>query len=194
LQIYTHAYGSALQELNDPESGLAASHPDVVLISYPYAHLFGARALAKTPEAVEDQLFFASSVLRNLRDLVREKFGSAIIQQAVLPTALPLVGNHEFQLPGSPARLVAQLNQRLREQAAAEKFSVLAIDDVVANDGLAAWHDRALWHRAKQEISPGASLAYGELVLQVIDGAARPRREMSGARSRQYALGRRHRR
>jgi FkbH-like protein len=169
LQIYTHAYGSALQELNDPESGLAAFHPDVVLISYPYAHLFGARALARTPEAVEDQLFFASSVLRNLRDLVREKFGSAIIQQAVLPTVLPLVGNHEFQLPGSPARLVVQLNQRLREQAAAEKFSVLAIDDVVANDGLAAWHDRALWHRAKQEISPGANLAYGELVLQVID-------------------------
>jgi FkbH-like protein len=169
IQVYTPAYGSALQELNDPDSGLAAFHPDIVLICYPYPHLFGAAELAKTPERVAESLFFAGSILQNLRDLARGKFGCSVIQQAVLPAALPLAGNHEFQLPGSPAHLVARLNQTLREQSVTEKFSLLAIDDAVANDGLAAWHDRALWHRAKQEISPGASLAYGEMVMQVID-------------------------
>lgn len=168
IQVYTHEYGSALQELNDPDSGLAAFHPDIVLISYPYAHLFAA-ALAKTPEHVAESLYFASSILRNLRDLARQKFGCSVIQQTVLPSALNLAGNHEFQLPGSPARLVAQLNRTLRDQSVAEKFSLLAIDDAVANDGLAAWHDRALWHRAKQEISPAAGLAYGEMVMQIID-------------------------
>ncbi len=169
LHVYTHTYGSALQELIDPESGLAAFHPDIVLIAYPFAQLFGAVQLAKTADAVEDKLGFASFMLQNLRELAREKFNCSIIQQTILPVGLPLVGNHEFQLPGAPARLAFALNQRLREQSVAEKFAILAIDDAVAVDGLAAWHDRALWHRAKQEIPPGAGLAYGELVLQVID-------------------------
>ncbi len=169
LHVYTPAYGSAVQELADPDSGLAAFHPDIVLICCPYAHLFGSDQLAKTAKAVETQLSFAGATLKNLRGLAREKFQCSIIQQTVLPIGVPLVGNHEFQLPGSAMRLVSELNQRLREQSAEEKFAILAIDDAAANDGLAAWHDRALWHRAKQEISPGAGMAYGELVLQVID-------------------------
>ena len=169
IEIYTHAYGSALQELTDPTSGLTAFHPDIVLISYPHGHLFGAAELVKTPENVQDRLYFASSMLQNLRDIAREKFDCSIIQQTVLPVPLPLVGNHEFQLPGSPIRLAAKLNQTLREQSIVERFSILAIDDAAATDGLSAWHDRALWHHAKQEISPVASLAYGELVMQVVD-------------------------
>jgi FkbH-like protein len=167
--VYTHAYGAALQELNDPDSPLSAFQPDVVLIAYAYAHLFGATQLAQTQEEAARQLRFASSTLQNLRQLARGKFDCAVIQQAILPTALPLVGNHEYRLPGAPAQLVAGLNQSLRDASGPEQFAVLATDAAVARDGLAAWHDRALWHRAKQEISPGAGLAYGELVMQVID-------------------------
>ncbi len=169
IEVYTHAYGSALQELNDPESGLAAFHPDVVLIAFPYPHLFGSGALAKTPGSIRDNLAFASRMLQNLRELAFEKFGCAIIQQTILPTQPPLVGNHEFQLPGAPACLTAELNETLRQQSIDQKFAILAIDEAAAADGLAAWHDRALWHRAKQEITPAAGLAYGEMVLQVID-------------------------
>ena len=169
VEVYTHAYGAALQELNDPDSALCAFQPDVVLISYAYAHLFGATQLAQTHEEAAQQMLSASSTLQNLRQLARKKFDCAVIQQAILPTALPLVGNHEYRLPGAPAQLVAGLNQSLREASGPEQFAVLAIDAAAARDGLAAWHDRALWHRAKQEISPGAGLAYGELVMQVID-------------------------
>jgi FkbH-like protein len=169
IHIYTHVYGSALQELSDPESNLAAFHPDVVLTSYPYAHLFGAGQLAKTAEEVEEKLSIATSVLQTVRDLAREKFNCSIIQQTILPVALPLVGNHEFQLSGAPATMAAELNHRLRQQSIKEKFAILAIDSAAAIDGLSRWHDRALWHHAKQEISPGAGLAYGEMVLQVID-------------------------
>ncbi len=169
VEVYTHAYGAALQELNDPDSGLSAFQPDVVLIAYAYAQLFGATQLAQTQAEAAQQLKFASATLANLRQLAREKFDCAIIQQAILPTALPLVGNHEYRLPGAPAQLVASLNQSLREASGPEQFSVLATDAAISRDGLAAWHDRALWHRAKQEISPGAGMAYGELVMQVID-------------------------
>jgi FkbH-like protein len=169
IKAYTHAYGSALQELDDPESNLAVFQPDVVLVCFPYAHLFGSGQLAKTREDVEDRLSFASGMLQDLRDRARAKFDCSIIQQTVLPTELPLVGSHEFHLPGAPAQLVAQLNERLRQQSVDQKFAILAIDDAAVVDGLAAWHDRALWHRAKQEISPAAGQAYGEMVLQIID-------------------------
>ena len=33
-----------------------------------------------------------------------------------------------------------------------------------ARDGIAAWHDPALWHRSKQEVAPAAAPVYGELV------------------------------
>src|ERR1700751_2395717 len=35
-------------------------------------------------------------------------------------------------------------------------------------DGIAAWHDPVLWHCAKQDIHPGASPLYGDLVARLI--------------------------
>ncbi|MEJ0048247.1 MAG: hypothetical protein WDN04_20575 [Rhodospirillales bacterium] len=31
---------------------------------------------------------------------------------------------------------------------------LVALDQAAARDGLDAWHDPALWHRSKQEVSP----------------------------------------
>ena len=45
---------------------------------------------------------------------------------------------------------------------------VLALDARVALDGLYAWHNPELWHRAKQEVSPAAAPMYGELVMRLV--------------------------
>src|SRR6185312_454811 len=42
---------------------------------------------------------------------------------------------------------------------------------VVESDGLAAWHDPALWHRAKQEVHPSAAPGYGDLVARLLAAA-----------------------
>ena len=39
--------------------------------------------------------------------------------------------------------------------ADADGVDLLALDERAARDGLGAWHDPALWHRAKQEVSAG---------------------------------------
>ena len=41
---------------------------------------------------------------------------------------------------------------------------ILAVDDRAARDGIGKWHDPALWHRSKQEVSPPAGPLYGDLV------------------------------
>ncbi len=48
--------------------------------------------------------------------------------------------------------------------AEAEGVDILALDDRAARDGIGKWHDPALWHRSKQEVSPAAGPLYGDLV------------------------------
>ena len=43
--------------------------------------------------------------------------------------------------------------------ADAEGVDLLAVDARPARDGIAAWHNPALWHRSKQEITPAAGAA-----------------------------------
>jgi len=56
----------------------------------------------------------------------------------------------------------------LREAAEREGVDLLALDDRAARDGIAAWHDPALWHRSKQEVTPVAAPMYGELVARLL--------------------------
>jgi FkbH-like protein len=83
----------------------------------------------------------------------------------------PLFGSNEHRLPGSQYWAVQQLNTSLRKLADAEGADILALDAVAAGDGLAAWYDPALWHRAKQEVHPSAAPGYGDLVARLLAAA-----------------------
>jgi FkbH-like protein len=78
-----------------------------------------------------------------------------------------LLGNNEHRLAGSKAAFLARLVGRLRPMAEAAGVDILAVDEWAARDGLAAWHDRGLWHRAKQELSPAAAPLYGDLLARM---------------------------
>jgi FkbH-like protein len=75
-----------------------------------------------------------------------------------------LLGNNEHRLPGSRAGFVTRLNQTIRAMAEQEGVDILAVDERAARGGIGKWHDPALWHRSKQEVSPTAGPLYGDLV------------------------------
>jgi FkbH-like protein len=52
--------------------------------------------------------------------------------------------------------------------ADAEGVDVLALDARAGRDGIAAWHNPELWHRAKQEVTPAAAPMYGDLVMRIV--------------------------
>jgi FkbH-like protein len=79
-----------------------------------------------------------------------------------------LIGNNEHRVPNAPLRLIRTLNERLRAESQEAGTDLLAIDERVSSDGLGAWHDPVLWHRAKQEITPLAAPLYGELVARIL--------------------------
>lgn len=166
LQTCVGEYGQYRQELLDPGSPLHEYRPDAILFALDARHL--------TARASSDHGAAAAQLERTVDDLcalwqrARAAFKCQILQQTVLPVFPTLAGNNEHRLPWSPHHLVQQLNERLRARADQEAVDLVAVDAQISQDGLGAWHDPVLWHRAKQEVHPAAGPMYGDLVARTI--------------------------
>jgi FkbH-like protein len=168
MTTYQVDYGQYLQELLDKDSALHRFKPNVVLFALDAPHVIGDVPEAATVVEADALVEQALSRLKGFWHQARESFSCQVIQQTLLPVFPSLVGNNEHRLPRSPLRLCRELNARLVELADAERVDVLALDARVAEDGLAAWHDPVLWHRAKQEITPSAAPFYGDMAVRLI--------------------------
>ena len=152
VSCFTGEYEQYRQELADPASALHAFRPDTVLLAFEAVHLAGVGA----------------ETLRELWRSTRKAFACRIVQQTVLPLAPPLLGENEHLLPTGPAEQARALNLWLREHAEAAGVDLLSLDRHLEQDGWRAWHDPALWYRAKQEITPAAAPLYGDLVGRLL--------------------------
>jgi FkbH-like protein len=168
IDTYENDFGQYAQELSDPDSELFAFKPTAVLLSLDGYHL-GAGVTAGLDAAGADAaLDEIKGRIRETWRLAREAFRCAVIQQTALPVHPVVLGNNEHRLPGSRARFLARLNEALREMADDAGVDLLAVDEYAARDGVTAWHDTALWHRSKQEISPVAAPLFGDLVGRLL--------------------------
>lgn len=168
LTTYVGDYGQYFQELNDPASALYDFRPTAILLSLDAASLLGAPNAAADADARRDTIDAAIERLRSLWRLALDACQGQVIQQTVLPLAPSLAGSNEHRLPGSQRAMIDALNHRMREAADAEGVDILALDSSISDDGIFAWHDPMLWHRAKQEISPKAAPGYGDLVARLL--------------------------
>jgi FkbH-like protein len=174
VSTYETQFGQYLQELLDPGSGLHHFRPDTVLFAPDAHHLtLGVHAGLSAADAARD-LAAASAQRVHCWSLARAAFGCHVIQQTAINTAPCVLGNNEHRLPGSRHRFLGELNRELRLLADRERVDVLDIDAKAAEHGAAAWHDPALWHRAKQDVTPAAAPFYGDLVGRLL-GARRGR-------------------
>jgi FkbH-like protein len=172
ISTYEADYGQYQQELLDTQSGLHAFKPDAILFAFDSRHLTQGlhAALSETDAAaiIED----ARGLMLRCWRAAREAFHCPVMQQTLLDVFPRLMGGNEHRLPGSRSRAVAVLNEDIRRMAAGEGVDVVALDAEAAKDGLQSWHDPALWHRSKQEVSPVAAPTYGELVARMIAARA----------------------
>jgi FkbH-like protein len=168
LDVYTCNYGQSLQELSEPTSSLHRFNPNTALFSFDYQSLVGKGFVGLHANEVDQIVRDIIERLRGLWELAAKAGCRQIIQQTVIPSMPNLLGNNEHRLAWSPRRLVDSVNTRLREAADANGVDVLSLDSLISDHGLDAWHDPALWHRAKQEISPAASPLYGDMVGRLL--------------------------
>ncbi len=168
IATYENDYGQYLQELLDSGSALHAFRPDAVLFAFDAYHLTQGLHAALPAADVDAALAGTMARIRRCWTLARAAFSCPILQQTALDVFAPLLGSNEHRLPGSRSRFIARLNDALRTEADANGVDLVAVDDAARRDGLSAWHDPALWHRSKQEVTPALSPSYGELVGRVI--------------------------
>jgi len=168
IDTYECDYGQYWQELSDPGSELHRFKPTAILFALDAHHL--AAGIDAGMETREVDAVFASLAerLEGCWRLASEAFGCAIIQQTPLPLHPALLGANEHRLPGSRHAFIARLNAWLRGMTTTAGVDLLALDDAVARDGMAVWHDAGLWYRAKQEVSPVAGPRYGDLVGRIL--------------------------
>lgn len=164
-------YGQYRQALTDASSALAAFGPTVCAFALDARHLLAGADPSLNAEGAHSEVERIIGDVRMLWRQARELCGGQIIQQTVLPLFTSLIGQNEHRLPGAPATMAAQLNERLREAAAKDEVDLLAADARAAVDGIDVWHDPLLWHRAKQEIRQAATPFYGELVARLLAAA-----------------------
>jgi len=164
VTIYEADFGQYWQELIDQTCGLYEFAPSAILFVLDGHHLAAGVHAGLSETDVDAALKETEGCLRECWRLAQTAFDCRVIQQVPLQVHSALLGNNEHRLSGSKAAFLARLVGRLRTMAEAAGVDILAVDEWAARDGLAAWHDRGLWHRAKQEISPAAAPVYGDLI------------------------------
>ena len=167
IAVHEGEYGQYAQELDDPGSALRSFRPNLVLLAFDARHVAAgldpAADAAASERALRDCL---GRMARCWKDA--QALGATVIQQTVLPTLPGLMGSNEQRLPGSAAALVERLNAALPAEAEAAGVHLLSLGAAAARDGIAAWHDPVLWHRAKQDVTPVAAPVYGDLVARLV--------------------------
>jgi FkbH-like protein len=123
---------------------------------------------ALSAEDAETALKDALARIEQCWALAKKAFGCPVMQQTALDVFPALLGNNEHRLAGSRSSFVARLNVALRAAADAHGVDLVPLDDAARRDGVRIWHDPALWHRSKQEVTPALAPSYGELVGRLI--------------------------
>ena len=169
--VWESDYGAYEAALADPEAGLPAFAPDIILFALDSHHL--ARGLdpdalsAEANRHLDDTVAHVVACWRRARGAT----GATVLHQAALPVFPLLLGNNEHRIPGAPGRFVDRLNERLRAAADEEGVHLVSVDHAALRHGIHNWHDPVLWHRAKQTVALRAAPAFGEFVWRVIAAA-----------------------
>lgn len=162
LTVVEGPYGQYRETIEG--EALREYRPDTLLLALDAADILGPH----DPAAGSGDVTGALDRLKRLWDRARVLHRCTLIQQTLMPTALPLMGGNEHRMPGSLAARTARFNAALRDAAEEEGVDLLALDDAVSRYGLDAWHDPALWLRARQAVSPAAAPLYGDLVARLV--------------------------
>jgi FkbH-like protein len=172
VATYENDYGQYLQELTDKTSPLHEFAPTAILFAFDAWHLTQGLHAGLQSDDADRLLRDVQARIETCWTLAREHFGCMVIQQTALDVFPPLLGGNEHRLAGSRSRFVARLNENLRALADAHGVDILSLDAALREDGLAAWHDDALWCRSKQEIAPAVAPTYGDLVARLLAARA----------------------
>lgn len=172
VDVHVGPFGQWRQQILDPNSALHDYAPDCVLIAPDYRTMVSPLAPDASAEDADAAVTEAVSALAALWRSLRERTGAAVLVETPWREDVSLYGSFERQVPSSPGFIADLLDTRL--VAAARRDGVLLLDlrRKTAGGGYETLHDEALWHHAKQAITPQSAPWFGEQVARIL-GAVR---------------------
>jgi FkbH-like protein len=170
LEVIEAPFGQIMQEALDPQSPLATSKPDAILLSI---DVYGV-ALQETPGDADRAEATLSAILGQfevIRQGLRANTDATLIWQTVPRLPETLFGSFDYRLPGTHRWLVDQLNRRLADSLPGDELLV-DIAGLAETLGLDAWHDPVLRNIGKLPFAQSFAPVFAEHVARVI-GALR---------------------
>ncbi len=163
-------FGQVMQEALDPQSVLASSELDAILVA---VDVYGL-ALPETPgEAVAAEANVKSAL--NQLDLIRQGLRTntkgALLFQTLPRLPETLFGSYDFRLPGTHRWLIDRYNRELADALAPDELLV-DVGGLAEAIGLDRWHDPLLRNIAKLPFDQAFVPIYAEHVARVL-GAMR---------------------
>lgn len=172
LSLYVAPYGMYRQALLGDDPGLVRFAPQLLLLALDVHDAPLQLALDASEAKVAAAVSARVEELRVLWRRARERFAAQVVQQTLVPTALPVFGGYEGLVPAAPCTLIERLNNAIRAAARADGVLLLDLAWQAAQgnygQGLA---DPVRWHQAKQLVSPTLAPLYGDLLARIAAAA-----------------------
>ena len=164
-------YGVTTQEALDPDSRVNAAKPDAVLLALDHRGL-PLRFLAGDAEIERIDVDSALRQLGLIRDGIRAHSGAVCIVQTLAPPPESLFGSFDRVVPGTPRRVIEQLNREIADSIAGTEDLLLDVATLAETVGLANWHSPPQWNLAKLAFENECLPIYADHVARLL-GALR---------------------
>ena len=161
------AYGQAMAEVMDPESGLRGFGAEMALIAETPQSLGLTRSFID-PEAGDTAVAGAVATLTALVEGLQAAGIRTVILQTLPVPADPWAGHLDARAPGALPNQVAAVNAAMADLCASHSAVLFDADAIAALIGRGAWHDAALWHRAKVPFALDYVPLYAEKLGQLL--------------------------
>jgi FkbH-like protein len=166
LECIEADYGQAMQVALDPESPINKARCEAVLVAL-YARGMPLAATPGDAETAHDTMQAALAQLNAIRGGLAQS-GAICILQTLPPPVDALFGSFDAALPGTPRRLVDDLNRKLAESVLGSHDLLLDVAHLAQTVGLSRWHDPKLWNLAKLPFSSDCLPLYAEHVCRLL--------------------------
>ena len=181
VQPYSGDFNQVEQEAMNPQSGLYACNPEVVILAIRgeefASDLWGRFATLRAENRVEEAVQHALGRIRALLEVMRTHTRASIAVHNYVPPAHPALGLIDTLSADGQVAVVHRFNALLAELAASmEGVYVVDYARLVAERGFSAWHDQRMWHLARQPLSALALPLLAQeyvAVLRALNGMSR---------------------
>ncbi len=166
LRIAAAPFGMTFQAATEAEHGVLSANPDAILLALDFRAYFADYALCDgDAESVLDD---AIGKLRSLMGAFQAAGRAALFVQSIAAPPERLFGSFDVRQAGTAAWLAARFNQRLREELLQPGASLVDVESLATQVGLANWYDRAQYMTARLPFAAEYVPLYTEHVLRVI--------------------------